>query len=168
VARAMSTDPFHAFRFQVKVANKQYKGDPLGPTTAGFNSVSLPTMNGEVVEYKEGVWVMRRKFPGDVTVDDVTLSRGVTVKSSEFFTWMDMTKKGAEYRVDLNIHHMHRSDIASQADFTAVTGSRIIKLKECLPVSVKVGSDMDSQSSEISLQEITVACESFEVVNAKS
>ena len=167
MARAQALDPFHAFRFQVKVSNKQYGANPFGPASAGFNSVTLPTMSLESVEYKEGVMVFRRKFPGDVTVDDVTMSRGVTTNGSEFFTWMSATKSGAEYRVDLDIHQMHRTDVAGQADFTAVTGSRVIKLKECFPISVKVGSDMDSQSSEISLQELTVACESFEVANSK-
>jgi phage tail-like protein len=167
MARALISDPFHAFRFHVKVTS--VNGRPaLGDVTAGFTNVTLPTQSVESAEYKEGIWVYRRKFPGDPTFDDITFSRGVTTAGTEFWSWINETARSLEYRADLEIHHFHRSDVPEQVDFSGLTGSRVIKVYEAFPISVKPGSDMDSVSSEISLQEITLSLERFEVINNKA
>lgn len=162
MARAMIDDPFHNFRFHVKAS-----GNELGPVDAGFTSVTLPTHSVEGVEYKEGTMVYRRKFPGDPTFDDVTLSRGVTKAGSEFHTWIMSVTNGQEYRADLDILQFHRTDITDQSDFSGLTPLRTIKLYECFPISVKPGSDLDSLSSDISVQEVTVSLERFEIINNK-
>jgi phage tail-like protein len=167
MARAMITDPFETMRFHVK-ATKAGSLDPLGPVAAGFNSVTLPTQTIESAEYKEGVMVYRRKYPGETTFDDVTFTRGVTVVGSEFWHWVNATSSGREYRVDMQILHFHRDNITDKADFSTLTPSRIIKCYECFPLSVKTGSDMDSLATEISIQELTVSIERFDVTNTRS
>jgi len=167
MARALITDPFHAFRFHVSVTSVNGRA-ALGPVAAGFTNVTLPSQSIENVEYKEGIWVYRRKFPGDPTFDDVTFTRGVTTTDSEFWIWANQTSRGLEYRADLEIKHFHRSDVGDQVDFSQLNPSRIIKIYEAFPISVKPGSDMDSVSSEISLQEITLSLERFEVTNNKA
>jgi phage tail-like protein len=164
--RSQSTDPFQTFRFHVTATKAGGNGiDPFGPVAAGFMSVSLPTINVESVEYKEGTMVYRRKFPGDVTFDDITLTRGVVSKGSELWNWINECARGKEYRIDLEIKHFHRQDIVDKDDFTTLTPSRVIKCFNCFPISVKPGSDLDAQSSEVSVQEITLSIERFEVEN---
>ena len=167
MARAMVSDPFHAFRFVVSVTPAGGLA-PFGPATAGFNSVTLPTQTQELAEYKEGSWLLRRKYPGDTTFDAVTLSRGVTSVDNEFWSWIRQTSRNGEYRVDMQIKHFHRDDVVDINDFTDSSPTRVVKCFECLPVSVKSGSDMDSMSSDISLQEITVEIERFEITNTRA
>lgn len=167
MSRSMITDPYQNLRFHVK-ATKAGSLEPFGPTTAGFNSVTLPTQTVESVEYKEGIMVYRRKYPGDTTFDDITLTRGVTVANSEFWQWINATSSGREYRVDLEIMQFHRADITDQADFSALTPSRVIKCYECFPISVKSGGDMDSMTSEISIQELTMSIERFSIENKRA
>lgn len=173
MARALATDPFHNFRFQVTAAPVRGLTDPLGEVQAGFTNVTLPTKSIENVEYKEGTMVFRRKYPGDMTVDDVTMTRGVSKEGTEFLRWIEAAQTGAEYRADISIYHYHRSDIsgtqAGAPNLTfAGTPSRQIQLREAFPISVKPGSDLDSLSSDISLQEITVAFEDFVVTNNRT
>jgi phage tail-like protein len=167
MARAMVSDPFHAFRFVVSVTPVGGL-TPFGLATAGFNSVTLPTQTQELAEYKEGSWLLRRKYPGDTTFDAVTLSRGVTSVGNEFWQWINQTSRNLEYRVDMEIKHFHRDDVQDINDFSQSTPSRVVKCFECLPTSVKAGSDMDSLSSDISLQEITVEIERFEITNVRA
>ena len=167
MSRSHITDPFQTFRFHVK-ATKAGSLEPLGPVAAGFNSVTLPTQTIESAEYKEGIMVYRRKFPGDTTFDDITLTRGVTVVNSEFWNWVNATSSGREYRVDLQILHFHRDNITDQSDFSTLTPSRIIDCYECFPLSVKSGSDMDSMTSEISIQELTISIERFSITNERA
>jgi len=172
MARAMVSDPFHNFRFQV-TATQPGAVAPFGVAEAGFTNVTLPTKSIEQVEYQEGTMIVRRKYPGNMTVDDVTLTRGVAAEGTEFMRWIEATQTGKEYRADININHYHREDIAdtetAAANYTlAGTPSRIVQLREAFPVSVKPGSDMDSLSSDISLQEVTVSFEDFVITNNRT
>ena len=105
---------------------------------------------------------------GDTTFDDITLSRGVTTASSEFHLWMLAARQGKEYRSDIKIKQFHRKNISSQNDFSALKPSRVIKCFEALPVTSKPGSDLESTNSDISVQEITIGMEYFEVTNSNT
>jgi len=168
MARAMATDPYHNFRFAVSVAQVGALL-PFGDAQAGFSNITLPTKSFENVEYKEGTMVFRRKYPGDVTVDDVTFTRGVSKEGTEFMRWAERVQTGKEYRADVSILQYHRDNTSATAvgagAFTLAAASRSIILKEAFPISVKPGSDLDSLSSDISLQEVTVACEDFTITN---
>ena len=164
MARAVLTDPYHNFRYHVK-ATKAGAIDPLGPVSAGFTAVTMPEQTVEVAEYKEGTMVYRRKFPGDVTFAPITLSRGVVGNTSEFWTWLNQTAQGGEYRIDLEIHQFHRTDVPGEANYANLTAKRIIRCFECVPTRVKPGSDMESTSSDISIQELDIEVESFTVTN---
>jgi phage tail-like protein len=154
--RAVTTDFFQNMRFKVTATHADGK-DYLG--SVGFATVTLPTMSQDVVEYKDGTMVYRRKFPGDPTFDDVTFTRGIANGSTELYAWMKNTANGGEYRSDMKIEHLHRTDTA------AGTGLRQIKLLEAFPISCKVGSDLDGTNFEVSIQELTVAIENIEITN---
>lgn len=164
MARSQTTDPFHNMRYHIsatKIGSNEVFGDP----TAGFSAATLPTQTEEIVEYKEGIMSLRRKYPGETTFDDVTLSRGVVTKSTEFYFWLLAAKTANEYRTDIEIKQFHRTDVAGQVNYATLTPSRVIKCFECVPVSFKPGSDLESTSSEVSIQEVTFAIENMEVVN---
>lgn len=165
MARAVKSDPYHNFRYQVK-ATKAGALDPLGSPLAGFSACSIPDQSLEIAEYKEGTMVYSRKFPGNVKVSDITLSRGVASNDTEFWAWINQATKGGEYRIDLEIHQFHRTDVTNQDNFANLSAKRIIKCLECLPMHVKVGSDMESTANDVSIQELGIAMESFSITNS--
>ena len=74
---------------------------------------------------------------------------------------------GAPYRYDMFIRHYHRTNV-SITDFGEVPATRLIKLHNAFPTSYKPGSDLDAVGSDVSLQELTVEIERFEVIYSDS
>lgn len=161
MARAQATDFYHAFKFHVVIGTPGITG--ASDILSGFTAVTMPEQTLENVEYKEGVFLYRRKFPGDVTFSDITLSRGVAKKGTAFWDWINAVTLGEQYRVDLNILHFHRDDIQGLTDFTKATPKRIIRCFDCFPIRVKPGADFDAQASDISIEEMDLAIERFEL-----
>jgi phage tail-like protein len=156
MARALISDPFHNFRFHA-IASQAGSLLPFGDAQAGFTTISLPTKTIEVAEYKEGTMTFRRKYPGEMTVDDVTLGRGVSKAGTEMIRLIEATQTGKEYRFDVTIRHYHRKDISTTADNAANltlagTPARTIQLFNAFGTSVKVGSDLDSMRFYISVK----------------
>jgi phage tail-like protein len=184
MARALQTDFLHSMRFQV-VVNGNDVGlnelSTLGTDTAeaGFSAVTTPEATVEAVEYKEGTMVYTRKYPGNPTVSDVTLSRGVARLDSSFWDWLRVVVEGgpsgtvqAEYRVDLDIKHFHRDssmirafppDDKNATNLNVDTPARTYHVKEAFPIRHKVAGDLDATASEISIMELDVAYEHFEI-----
>jgi phage tail-like protein len=175
MARPIEDDPYQNFRFHVwlhAAGTNEKLTDWLkstGSAAAGFNACSMPSFSLESVEYKEGTEVYKRKFPGVPTFDQVTLSRGVTRKSDyDMFSWIQAAARGNPYRYDMTIRHFHRQDVnPEKAGFQLATNSqasRIIRCFNVFPSSYKPSGDFDATSSEVSLQELTVELERFEVI----
>ncbi len=181
MARAQSTDFLHSMRFHVSLVNQAGGDIDLGTGSdpskqgAGFSNVSTPEMSIEAVEYKEGNWVYQRKFPGNPTMGgDLTMSRGVTRGDSTFWDWGRRTAEGSgEYRADLQIQHFHRDTSLTRAHpaqgtvnltrLDVAKPARTYHVYQAFPTRVKVAADMDATASEISIQELDVAYENFEV-----
>jgi phage tail-like protein len=166
MARSQSTDFYHGFKYQVNVVTAGIEGASDIGSDGGFATAVMPEQTLEAVEYKEGIYLYRRKFPGDVTFSDITLTRGVAKARTAFWDWINACTTGNEYRVDLEIKHFHRDDVVGLADFTQATPKRVINCFECLPIRVKPGADFDAQASEVSLEEIDIALERFELVDS--
>jgi phage tail-like protein len=166
MARAQATDFYHTHKFQV--IDDGGAGTKFLNTPAGFNTLTIPEYTLDVVEYKEGIWTYRRKFPGDVTVSDVSFTRGVMKKDTDFFKWVVACIEGKEYRTDMTIRHLHRDDVSGLGtkDYSEVAGKRIIKLYEAMPIRVKLGTDFDSMSAEVSIQEMDVAVEHIDITDS--
>jgi phage tail-like protein len=160
-ARSQSTDPFSSNRFHI-VDTEGYLN--LATPAAGFNSITLPTMNVEMIEYNEGLNLYAKKYPGRPTFDDVTMTKGVVKNDSAFAAWCRATAEGQPYRTNIVIRHFHRDDVAGQIDYSTARPYREIKLIHAWPISMKPGSDFDSLSSEISIEELTVTFEYFRIV----
>ena len=155
MARAVDTDLYHNFRFHVV--------DPAGGNldpVAGFRTASIPDLTVDMVEYREGVYKYTRKYPGIPKVGDCSLSKGVVKKDSDFLVWLFKCINGGEtYRSDITIQEYHISD-----EF-GIDGSpsKVIQLKEVFPTSVKPTGDKDASSSDVAIQEMTLAVEEITV-----
>jgi phage tail-like protein len=179
MARAKSTDYLHNFRFHVLVRGF---GDGVGeaklgtaaPTvSAGFNAVTTPEATHDAVEYREGHFIYTQKYVGIPTISDITMSRGVAMRDGTFWAWMkDVIEGNAEYRANVSIYHLHRdskqpSVADSNNEFQKVNvadsdpGWIEYKLNQCFPIRHKVSSDLDATASEVSIQELDMAIESF-------
>jgi len=171
MARAQNTDFLHSMRFHV-TATTADSGTPLDNSTksptAGFMSVSTPEATVEAVEYREGLYNFPRKFPGNTTVSDVTMQKGVARGDSTFWTWLKVVIAGTgEYRADLEIKHFDRrvlnATLSQNAGTTFATPARTYTLKEAFPIRHKVAADLDASTSDISIMELDVAYEYFEI-----
>jgi len=137
--------------------------DPAGGNldpVAGFRTASIPDLSVDMAEYREGVYLYTRKYPGIPKVGDCSLSKGVAKKDSDFLQWIFKCINGGEtYRSDITIQEYHISD-----EF-GIDGSpsKVIQLKEVFPTSAKSTGDKDASSSDIAIQEITLACEEISV-----
>ena len=162
MARAQSTDFYHVFKFQMKIGTAGRAG--ASDIVGGFTNVTVPEVSTENVEYKEGIWLYRRKYPGDPTFSDITATQGVVKGNTAFFDWIFAAYTGNEYRVDLQILQFHREDVTGLFDYSNASASRIYNCFECLPSRVKPSSDFDSQSSEVALAELDIQIERMEIV----
>lgn len=167
--RAESTDYMQGFRYHV-VANNESGVDPLQPLVAsdldshenkgqaGFQSVTLPELSVEAVEYREGIMKWTEKYPGVPTVSEVTLMRGVTRRDTAFFDMVMASIEGARYRATVIIYHYHRDEMG--AEIGAESGRRY-ECGECFAIRAKPAGDLDSTSGEVSLAEVDLAVEKF-------
>jgi len=153
MARAIETDPYHNFRFQLVDPN----GGNLDPV-AGFTMVSMPDHTQTIAEYREGTDKYTKKFPGVNSVSDITFEKGIFRRDSDLYDWFLKTVNGGEeYRTDLILNEFHI------ADEFGINGSpsRVTRLEEVLPSSVKPTADKDATSSEVAIASMTCAVERF-------
>ena len=163
--RPEASDPLHGFRFHVRTEGSFVEfTDSYGE--AGFQSCTLPEMSAEPVEYREGINTYTRKYPGIPTVTDLTLIRGVTKTDTKFYDWVKAAVEGGEYRTNLTVYHWHRDGKQSVDVVADLDKARKYNCFECLPIRVKPGGDLDATSGDISLAELDVAMEYFQLVNA--
>lgn len=169
MARAATGDFLQGFRYHA-VAQTSDGENPLQVDRgesgmnpqAGFQSVTIPELSQDVVEYREGNSFWTSKQPGIPTVSDITLMRGVTKSDTTFFDWVYSSIRGLNYRVDLSIYHYARDEMEVGVATTAPEAAdRSLYCKDCIPTRVKPMGDLDATASEISLAEVDVAVERF-------
>lgn len=184
MARPKSTDFLHNFRFHVLVqgfgasGTTQLKTGGTQPD-AGFNAVTAPEATQSAVEYREGHYIYTQKYSGLPTVNDITMSRGVALADGTFWAWMKSVIEGnEEYRADVSIFHFHRD---SKPATSTTPGSPNVhqsvnagpsdkglieyKIGQAFPIRHKVSSDLDATGAEVSIQELDLAYEWFDVVD---
>lgn len=176
MARAKSLDFLHNFRFHVVVTGFGPLANPVLGTlngtkvTAGFNSCTAPELSEEAVEYREGHYIYTKKYVGLPTISDLSLGRGVALTDGTFWAWIkDVVEGNAEYRANLSIYHFHRdakqqstSGTTTEMDVDTNAGGFVrYDCNEAFPIRHKVSGDFDATSSEVSIQELDLAIESF-------
>lgn len=183
MARPKAQDFLHNFRFHVEVKGfgdeglaKLQSGGP--DVSAGFNAVTTPEVSHDAVEYREGHFIYTQKYVGLPSVSDVTLSRGVALNDGTFWNWMkDVIEGNSEYRANVHIYHYHRDAKPATSTSRGVPvenmqapadGDGVIeyRLQQAFPIRHKVSSDLDATASEVSIQEMDLACEHFDIVNS--
>lgn len=157
-ARSQSTDPFSMHRFHVTDSSGFLN---LSSPAAGFNTCVAPEMTVGIVEYQEGSFVYRRKYPGEVTFAPMTLTKGLVKNDSSFYKWLRATAENQIYRTNLVVKHYHRDDVSGLVDYINATPTREIHCFNCVPTRVKMGGDFDSLSAEISIEDIDIEMEYF-------
>ena len=158
MAHAELTDFYQNFRFHVM--------DPNGflSPVAGFQTVGVPEYTVDPADYREGWYTYTRKYPGIPTVSELTFQKGVARVKSDFYRWVLTAIEGGQYRTDLLLFQYHRSDILATIGSTQIGApSRTYRIFEAFPTRAKPGADMDSGSGDVSLQELAIQYESFEL-----
>jgi len=169
-------------RFHVQVIDgTSPSGERLGPPEAGFSMCSVPEATVEAVEYKEGTYIYTRKQPGNTTFSDISMSRGVAITDTAFWMWIKTVIEGSgEYREDIRIKHYHREEaLVGSGDvgknLTAIpTGgetkaARVYEVFNAFPARHKVAGDLDATASEISIMELDLSYEYFNlIINAST
>jgi phage tail-like protein len=180
MAREVATDFIHSMRFQVVTNDGGRPGlSPDGRADAGFSMMSTPEATVEAVEYREGTFVYTRKYPGLPTMNDLSMSRGVARGDSKFWDWLRIVIEGSgEYRQDLDINHYHRDTALTRANpvvstapdanltqipVNEVVPARVYHISQAFPTRHKVAADLDATASEISIMELDLSFEYFEV-----
>ena len=158
MARPVASDYFQNYAFHVVDPSGELL--PAEATMAGFSSVTVPEFTKDAQEYREGIYHRTRKYPGFITVGDVTLSRGVAKRDS-YFADMIFREGDREYRSDLTILHYHRTDDLQGGQGQA---SREYHLLEAFCTRFKPAGDLDATASDISVQEVDLAVEDMEIV----
>lgn len=166
MARSQSVDPFSMNKFHVTDTQ-----GILNFTTpaAGFNTCSSPEVTLGVSEYQEGIEAFRRKYPGEPTFAPITLTKGVVKTDTTFYSWVLAGATNSPYRTDLIIKHFHRDDVSGLVYYQNSTPYRQILLKNAFAVRVKMGSDFDATAGEISIEDLDIEYESFDLqINGQS
>jgi len=176
--RAQTADLLHGFKFRAQIGNSTDAWFESGSNEAGFNSITTPETTMEAVEYREGMYLYTRKEPGIPTVADVTFSRGVVLGNSQMFAWVRRALEGGKYRATVIYYHYHRialpgaqvdasPKVAKGGPYTATemadNSANVYNLYEAFPIRVKSAGDFDATGSDISLQEMDVAYEYWDM-----
>lgn len=163
MARPEVSDVLQSFRFHVVSENNNIEYSDNQRGQAGFQSVTLPELSVEPVEYREGHHTYTQKYPGVPTVTDVTMIRGVTKRDTAFYRWVKAAAEGGEYRTNLTVYHFPRDAKRSPDKVADLSKARLYNLYECVPTRVKFAGDLDATSGEVSMAEVDVAVEYFDL-----
>ena len=172
--RAASTDLMQSFRYHV-FADDGSGVDPLQPAydddrtgfetkgVAGFQSITIPELSVEAAEYREGNMVWTQKYPGPPTVSDLTMMRGISRRDTAFHDMVLASVNGEQYRADLTIVHYQRTQMMDAVEAQFGKDHRRIECGECFATRAKPAGDFDSMTGDVSLAEVDVAVEKFEI-----
>ena len=159
MARLNVSDFLQNFRFfAVEQQPPADRAQRFLQVAAAFSSISTPETTTDIVEYRDGMSVLTKKQPTWPTFTPVSFLRGVVRGDSEFFNWMDAAVGGVPYRADLQIQHFHR------VGWFINQPARKYVLLEVMPERVKVATDLDALSGDISLAELDVSFEGLDLI----
>jgi len=189
MTRAAASDPMHGFRFHARAVSGPIipgadAADLLQPdgatagfligddrSEAGFSAITMPEITVEQAEYREGIRIYTMKFPGVPTIAEITLSRGVARNDTSFFNWVLAAIEGNEYSTNILIYQIQRPATSHVADTSRVGNidvdavvSKQYELWNCNPARIKPSGDMDASTSDVSIAELDVAIERFNII----
>jgi phage tail-like protein len=133
--------------------NCNFVVDLGGGGVAGFAEATLPSMEIDVVEYRDGSDKVNsvRKLPGLTTYGNLTLKRGI-VGDSALFDWIRGISQGQpDWRnVTVTLLDEQRNPVQTW------------KLRNAFPVKYE-GAHLKAKGNEVAIELLELACEGFEV-----
>ena len=171
--RAAANDFMQGFRYHATASDAD-GNDILQPSIdrsdkqldgaqAGFQSVTLPEISVEIAEYREGVFKNTQKYPGPQSFSDITLMRGVTKDDTAFNDMVMASVNGQEYRCDVTIWHYQRSEMGDAFQRSTDTSHRRYECSNAFATRAKPAGDLDSMTGDVSLAEVYLAIEGFDI-----
>lgn len=165
-ARSVNDDLFQNHKFHIFDSSGFFTN--LAPPAAGFSSISMPEMNFDNAEYREGLDVYSRKQTTRPHFTPLTLHKGVAKTDSNFFKSARSAAEGKTYRTDITIKQFHKTDLTGLINYMTATASREIRCYNCIPGRFRAGSDFDAQNADVSIEEMDWEVEYFRLyVNGK-
>ncbi len=170
--RAAANDYLQNFRYHLRA--DQGGVDPMqdtvsregltdGSSEAGFQSITLPELSIEVAEYREGTDKWTKKFAGVPTVSDLSLMRGVVKQDTDFYDMVKSSVDGEEYRMDVTIMIYQRVEMGDANTATFSDDGRRIVCYNSFGIRAKPNGDLDSMTSDVSIGEMDMSVEKFEI-----
>jgi phage tail-like protein len=142
--------PYAQFNFLVDLGT----GSTSGPH-AGFRECSQVGMTADVIEYRNGNDKTNevRKLTGLARYPDVTLRRGV-IGSLDLYAWLDEIRNGAANALRTVTIELQSEDHTQIVQTWKLLRARVVK---------HVSGPFDAQTSDVAVEEITLAYERLEL-----
>jgi phage tail-like protein len=174
--RISIVDYLHKFRFfLIDIGYDRSPAVPFLLPLFGFSNISGLKFSGETKEISPLNSRYTIKVPTKISMDTITLERGISLFDSNFFSWLVAYQNGEAEARNLLLVHLTGTNIALglaripelQLSYGSLSlgGLRIDRLpgrfyilKNCVPVSYEV-DDFDASANEIALQRLELACE---------
>lgn len=123
-----------------------------GGQRVGFTEVTGLEIGTEVIEYRTGdsPVAAKRKFPGMLTYGNITLSRGVLARDSDFYRWFSTHQFNATERRDLTISLLNE----------AREPVMVWRAANCFVVKY-TPSELKSDANEVAIEKIEIAPEAI-------
>ena len=136
--------PYAGFNFTVTVDGGQ---------AAAFSTVILPTIEIDVVEYRDGNERTNqpRQVVGLTKYSNLVLKRGV-VGSPDLWSWFDAVRQGSVDRRDVAVVLLNEER----------TPVMFWRLRRCLPIKY-VGPTLSAGSSDVAIEEMELAVEGLDI-----
>jgi phage tail-like protein len=180
MARSIATDFLRNSKFRVSIISPLGVGgvptETLGINEGGFATCTMPQMTIEQATYKSGLDTYTKKYPGNPSVNDISMTRGAVRLASALHKWILASNQGKEYRCDVRIEQYHLDELDTNLatapgaiadpgfDAASKPARRSYVLYNAFCFDHKPSSDQDSNSSDISMEEIQVCFESYDVL----
>lgn len=137
-------NPHPAFHFSVEA----------GLSRVGFARVLLPTMERELIRYRDGsdLEETARLLPGLLRLGPCVLERGVVPPDDEFFVWLNTISVGSVQRRDVVVRLLDASHAPAM----------VWQLRRCFPTRL-AWSPLDADCSAVLIETLSLAVESMSV-----
>ena len=148
---------------------------PTGGPKRAFRRWELPKPPWRSPSTRKGRDIYTQKFPGNPSFNDITFNRGVARNDSAFWDWLRAVIEGSgTYRATVTVTQYHRQEALTRAfpvpgfeeNVTRIPADAeglLIYLYNAFPIRHKVSSDLDATSSDVSIMELDIAYEYYEV-----
>jgi phage tail-like protein len=137
-------NPYGGFNFNVVVE---------GAEPAAFSTVILPTVEIDVVEYRDGTdrTSQPRQVVGLTKYTNLVLRRGVA-NSPDLWAWFDAVRQGSLDRrgIVVTLLNEERNPVV------------VWRLRRCLPIKY-VGPTLNAGESEVAIEEVELAVEGLDI-----